>query len=101
MTDAIVLLANEIQDKDEQIDRLTAERDSFKACYDISFQEASRLRISYDRIRTEYANIQRELYLAKVALQKSHHHTATALGQIAHEREAPPSVVVFNRGGER
>ena len=63
MTDAIVLLANEIQDKDEQIDRLTAERDSFKACYDISFQEASRLRKTSDRQREEIADMRRSTEL--------------------------------------
>jgi septal ring factor EnvC (AmiA/AmiB activator) len=99
MTDAIVTLANEFQDKDEQIDRLTAERDSFKTCYDISYREAARLRNLCDRQREEIANMQRQLAVAFGALYKSQKQISTAINTInqrpEHKEEVPPSAVTF------
>jgi predicted nucleic acid-binding Zn-ribbon protein len=100
MSDAIVALVNEVQDKDEQIDRLTAERDSFKACYDISFKEANRIRTIYDKLKAEYAKIQADLYVSQAALRKVNYHSNSALDKLESKpvvEETMPRAVIFNR----
>jgi predicted nucleic acid-binding Zn-ribbon protein len=98
--DAIVALANEVQDKDEQIDRLTAERDSFKACYDIVAQQEKRLRSVVDRMRVDMAKMQADLHQAHSTLRKVNYHSNSALDKLESKpvvEETMPRAVIFNR----
>lgn len=84
---SIIAVANELQEKDELIDQLTAQRDSFKACYEISYKEVQRLQNNIDRLRRDYHKIQQELFIANAALRKSNFITGNAVATL--DRKEP------------
>lgn len=98
MSETMIALMGEVQAMAEQIDQLTAERDSFKICFGIVSQENERLRKRLEQTHRNYVAAAREREISRSALHKVRTVTGETLRAIEPQQdEPPPRVAVFNR----
>lgn len=101
MSDHMIYLMGEMQEKDELIAQLTVERDSFKNCFELVNKENARLRDIVDQKHRLYVAAYRERYIARDALFKMRVQSSETLRAIEpqiDDNEPMPSAVVFGRG---
>jgi len=102
MSETMIALMGEVQEKDELIDQLTAERDSFKTCFDIVAKENERLRRKLEQTHRSWVAAARERETAVTGLRKIRSgsgETLRAIEPVGSQapNERMPSAVIFNR----
>ena len=98
MSEAMIQLMGEVQAKEDLIDTLTAERDSFKTCFGIVSQENERLRKRLEQTHRNYVAAAREREISRATLHKVRTVTGETLRAIEPQTDdPPPRVAVFNR----
>ena len=98
MSDALQELIGEVQDKEDLIDHLTAQCESYMHSFGIVSKENERLRQRLEETHRKLVAASREREVARSALYKIRMRAQESLKAIdPHPDEAVPSAVVFNR----